>query len=352
MGSFQISIDIGASTIKMVEAKYEKQKIQVKNYSIIPTPRDSFENGTFKQPQAIIDMIKNEIQVKRYQAKELVLTLSSDAIINREVMLPKMSEKEVANVIQFEAEQYFPVNLENYKMDYKIIEETSEEDGNKLRLFVVAVPSEMIDSYVNIAEATGLNLKVLDLAGNTISKLGAMELKGTASKSIAMLELGATASRVVILDAGKMRFERMIKTGINNMTLIARDCLNVKLNEAEKHLIDKFAKYANVKNDDINLDKETKAIENGIKKLLNEFCDQVGKLLEFYSAHNAGKAIEKVYLTGGGARLAGIESYIAQALGINVELFAPKNCIEDRTAQRLNGNEAVFANALGALIRL
>jgi len=157
-----IVIDIGTQNIKMIEAKLEKQNIMLKNFSIIPTPLDSFENGNILKAEPLAEIIKEEFKTGGYKAKSTIVLVTGDSIIDREVVLPKMTEKELKKVIEFEADQYFPVNLINYSVDFKIIEEVTTQEGIKYKVLVVAVPKEIIDGYVNLMEKCGFSSKCSD----------------------------------------------------------------------------------------------------------------------------------------------------------------------------------------------
>lgn len=348
-----IAIDIGAANIKILEAGFEKEKIIVKNFSTIPTPANSFDNGNVLNYESIAESIKQELAGGKYKAKRAIVLVSGDAVIDREVMLPKMSDKELKNVIAFEAHQYFPVDLSGYNMDYKVIEEVTGPEGDKLRVFIVAVPLEIIDGYVSVIKNCGLKLEIIDIAGNALAKLVDFELKtrGDDEKgAFAILDIGAASSRVVILSGGKFRFERIVTTGAGDIVSVLMQFLNLKYKDAEELARKNLDYYINLRFAGGSSDEETK-IGNEIVKVLNEYCEQVNKLFEFYVSRNTGNTVNRLILTGGGVKLKGLDKYISETIGIKTQQLESMNCLINSSAKNMDEEEIFLANVLGSVIR-
>ena len=349
-----IVIDIGTQNIKMIEASFEKQNIMLKNFSIIPTPLDSFENGNILDSESLAEIIKEELRTAAYKAKSTIVLVTGDSTIDREVILPKMTEKELKKVIEFEADQYFPVNLINYTVDFKIIEEVTTQEGSKYKVLVVAVPKEIIDGYVNVIEKCGLRLEVIDIAANALTKIVDLETKlrsNGQSDSFALIDLGAAVSRVVIIDNGKFRFERIIKIGVNDLISIIVETLNIKFKNAEELLRQKFADYIKVNQINGSDNDEVQKIGSQIVQTLNILCDEVNKLLQYYRSRNSENNINKLLLTGGGVHLNGIDKYIGQNVGIISEHMQSIKSVINKSSKDILKKEEFLIGTFGGIIR-
>ncbi len=349
-----IAFDIGAENIKIADAVYEKGKIVVNDFWIIPTPPNSFENGNILKPDLIAEAVSQKVDIRRLKAKGAVVLVTGDSVIDREVVLPKMTEKELKNVIMFEADQYFPVDLTTYKVDYKIIEEISDEDGKKYRVFIVAVPIDILDGYINLMNEFGMKIEVMDIPANALAKFVTLEA-GLSSpennSSLAVIDLGASTSRVIMIDGGKFRFERMIKFGINDLTEVMMQHSNLKFKDAEEQVRTRLEQYVVFKAEDVLLEDESKMAAHEISKLINDFTGQVNKLFEFYISRNTGNVINRLLLTGGGARVKGMGKFISDSTGIRTDYLEPLTCIMNKSRKSLEENEIYLANVLGAVIR-
>jgi hypothetical protein len=80
--------------------------------------------------------------------------------------------------------------------------------------------------------------------------------------------------------------------------------------------------------------------ETGPPRALTEFADrlalEIQRSLDYYDSRFRQAAIGKIYLGGEGARIQGLEDYLADALGIEFEFFHPLDHLEgdDAVAER------------------
>lgn len=344
-------IDIGKSNIKMLEASYQQPKVVIKNYSMIPTPEKTYENGNILNPDVLVKVIGDELRNSKFISKRTALLVSSDAIITREVLLPRAGEKELQNIVHFEANQYFPIDLQKFKIDFKVIEEVKTNEGDKTKIFVVAVPKTVIEDTVNLSVKLGLDVRLVDIHPNALSKVAELELKNnTASnnKSYVILSLGTSASRMIIVRDGKLMFERIIKVGLGEMISKIKKQLDLKYPQAEKKFIDSFRDYINHANID---NEEVKAVGSNIRGLFMNLIDQVNSMIEFYTSRNQDTKVEDIILTGGGALLEGVDAFIAQVTGMNVRRFNISSIILDQSQKKLSGTDVFFSSAIGSIVR-
>jgi len=66
-----------------------------------------------------------------------------------------MSEEELSENIQLEAEQYIPFNVEDVNIDFQILG-SSEDKPDRMEVMLVAAKKEVIDDYVTLIRKAGL----------------------------------------------------------------------------------------------------------------------------------------------------------------------------------------------------
>jgi len=54
--------------------------------------------------------------------------------------------------------QFLPIDIDNYRVDYKILQTIKEKGSEKYKVFVTAVPKNILQSYVDVLQ--GLDLKL------------------------------------------------------------------------------------------------------------------------------------------------------------------------------------------------
>jgi len=116
-----IGLDIGTSAIKMVELKEAKNEYHLKNLGVASLPKETIVNGALKNSQALVTAITNLTKNLKPQTKYVVAAVSGHPVIIKKISIPTMSDKELSESIQWEAEQYIPFDLEEVNIDFQIL---------------------------------------------------------------------------------------------------------------------------------------------------------------------------------------------------------------------------------------
>ncbi|SDK90310.1 type IV pilus assembly protein PilM [Clostridium cochlearium] len=342
-----LSIDMGGKNIKIVTGEYKKSKLYIDNTIMIPTPSNSLEDGNIINKDKLVEALDNILGMNEINIKDVYFTTNSKEIINREMIVPKAEEDELDTVVEFEVQQYLPIILDNYVIQYQVLEEikgeSEEASIDKLRIMVVAYPKSMVEQYLSLAEELDLNPKVLDVNFNAISKLFKNNIE-----TIALVDIGAENININIVSNGKIEFTRIIqKAGdLLDKTIAFRYDLDIEEGEKRKK------QYVDLREDnEDNKEQVLEELNTVVKEKLNEIIEDVGKVVQFYKNKNVGNKIDKIYIYGGGSRLKGIEEYSEAILNIPVvKINSMSNVVLEK-----NVNEEdldYYLNAIGAIIRL
>lgn len=355
-------LDIGTQNTKIVLGKYQKNKVYIDKVIIMDTPLYSIEDGTVVDKLKLSQEIKNTLGINSVKTKEVNCTTNSKSIINREIIIPKAEDGELDTIVKFEIQQYLPIIMEDYIIQYKVIEtiqhENSENLIDKLRVLVVVYPKHMAESYLEMLKDADLKPNVLDVNFNSISKLFSecVEINGekynaketTApinrdfiNDTIAVIDMGAENLSVNIISNGQVDFSRMTTSGGSLIDRhIARE-YDITLEEAEKR-----KKH----NCDLSDESNSEKLNNTIKEDVNGWIEEINRIIQFYRNKKVGNKVDKIFIYGGSSRLKGIEEYMTRALNIPViKIRSMSNIIlgKDVDKELLD----FCLNAIGVIIR-
>lgn len=350
-----LSIDIGSQNIKIVSGKYNKNKVFIDKLIMTETPLHCIEDGNIIDRNKLNDAIKDVLDMNGIKAKDIIFTTNSTDIINREILVPKVDGEELDTMVQFEIHQYLPIVMEDYIVQYNVLEEVKEEissEGiaNKLKILVVTYPKRMAESYLKLAEDLKLNPQALDVNFNTVSKLfkNNFDINGEIlikEHTVAAIDMGEEKISVNILCNGKMVFSRIISSGgIVIDRNIARS-FDINLEEAEKRKKE-FCDLLEEKT--IEKMEELNAV---IKETVDGWIDEIGRILQFYRNKNIGNKIDRVFIYGGVSRLKGLAGYMEKHLNTQVSNINSMSNIE-LSKDVIKEDMDYFINGIGALIRL
>ena len=103
----------------------------------------------------------------RFNANNVAFSISSPRLATKEVLIPNVKANKIDKLVQANATEYFPVNMDEYIIQYTVLEKVEDQGQEKIKLMVAAVPSEVVESYYGLAKALGLKVAFVDYAGNS-----------------------------------------------------------------------------------------------------------------------------------------------------------------------------------------
>ena len=193
-----LSIDIGSHSIKVVEGKCQRNVINVNKCIEVQTPEGAFMDGKITNEEIIANLLKRIINENNIKAKDVIFTTNSSSIINRDVLIPSVAEDEMDTVVKYEIQQYLPINLDDYVIQFIVLDEIVDDKGTKLKINVTAFPERMALAYYKVIESLDLNPYSLDVTYNAISKIAnhgeyTFTDVQTVGGTVAFVDMGSTA---------------------------------------------------------------------------------------------------------------------------------------------------------------
>jgi len=356
-----LSIDIGNKNIKIVNGRLNNQKLEILQYDILETPINSISDGKIINLKNIVGIIQESIEKVKIKSDKLLLTITGTGVITRDIQIPKGTDSEIASIIEFEAQQYFPVDLSNYILDFKVLEEIVNVDGIFYKVLLVAVPIKQAEEHMKIADLLKLNIEAIDLPANCISKfiIGNDFLKPKDEslvdlpKEFAVLDIGAETTGVCIYGNNKLKFNRILLNGSSDIDKQISYEFNCDIKESESNKI--FKARIDDEAEKWELVGDILKISQISKEIIIKHIEDIARFFEFYNSRTSSNVIKKIYLCGGGSKLQGLDSFLSNYFSVpvgflntsyyNIEYFGDKD-IED-----LNRDFVFLVSAIGAIIR-
>lgn len=307
-----LGIEIGTTSIKIVELKIKKERIELSNYGILEKYghleriNDALQTMSFKLlEESTALLLKELINKMRVKTKNTFIALPSFSGFSVLVELPLMTDKELAQAVKFQAKQYIPMTFEDLTLDWQIEKRTED----KIYVLLVAIPTDTIKRYIKIAELTKLNLKGLELENVALAHLFSKKEKAP----FVLVDIGGRATSISVIDNGILVMSRNIETAGGDITQVIASALGISPFRAEEI---KRAYGLNIQSQG-----EMKVV-NLIIPLLDVIKREVEKSMMNYYLKTKRK-VEKVILTGGGANLKGLDEFLSKQLLLPVSKGNP-----------------------------
>ena len=303
-----LSIDITNESITIIEiSAAAKKQSNVHNVIIMETPEDSFEDGIIKEPDKIAQAIREQLMARGINNKNVIFVLSSTKIVNREVVIPFVKENKIRGIINSNASEYFPVNIEDYVVSHSVLETVNNEEGGKqLRVLAVAAPRQIVSSYYDLASMAGLHVVDLDYIGNAMLQL--IKTQTTQNTTTMVIQLGSESTVLNIVQGDNLLLQRTVPYGTNSVVNVVMDEKGVDATTAMTLLQNERL---------ITVDFDDNEATGAFRYLINN----IGRVMDFYATKNPDKPIEDVFLTGDGALIKGIDGLFKIQLNVQTRIM-------------------------------
>lgn len=331
MASKVLSISLGSEVVKVCEvALAGKKKVQVFNAIDLLVPEGLCEDGVIIDAEALANAIKQGLQGEGFTAKKIVFTISSKRIANKEALIPFCKENRIKDIVQINASEYFPItNLENYTIDYSILEVVTNESIKNYRLSVTATPNEIIEQYYALAKAMGMGVETIDYSGNSILQL--LKLQTAGEGVDAVLQFGAESTVVNIMNGSTMVMQRSVPYG--RIAIADAVC-------SSRGVTDEEADVILMEEDLGQLTSMYPDVADAVRSLLSS----IGRILEFYRARNTEHPVERVFIIGDVTSISGLPELVNNEMDYDVEVVESLRGVEIKNHNILS--DEIVANYL------
>ena len=342
-----IVFDIGTSSIKVLIGKFYRNKVVVRDCIIEKTPEGSVIDGAIINILALESVIKRIIEENDINIKDAICTTNSSSIINREIYIPKVDKSEMDTVIKFEIQEYLPINLNNYIVQYIELGEEEVDGKEKIKVNVIAYPEKVARTYCEFIKNLGLKPYALDTTFNSLNKIVKVskeinEYEYNDGDTLAFIDIGAASVNVNIYKDEKLDFTRLLKFGGNEIDEALKNKCNISQNAFER-----------VKFQEVNLiDLEEEGPSAVVRDIIEKWTSEIDRIFKFYKSRDIGNKIDRIFIYGGVSKTKGIESYLSGRFATKVRRVKELSNVYFEDNRDGEASIEKYVNAIGALIRL
>jgi type IV pilus assembly protein PilM len=304
-----VGLDLGSSAIKVVQVKQQKRGVQLVNFGIEPVPPQSIVDGSVMNSSAVAEAIGSLFAKLKIRQKEVALAISGHSVIIKKITVPMMTSEELDEQIHWEAEHHIPFAKDDVELDHQILGETGQ---NQMEVLLVAAKKEIVTDYAALVREANLNPVVVDVAAFSLQNCFELNY-GMSDKTIALLNVGASISTINILQNGISLFTRDMTIGGNSFTEEIQKHLNVGYEEAEAY------KCGGTAGDEV----VPQEVDDILRQQADVMAGEFQRSFDFFLATTADGSIDKIYLSGGSARVPALRKAIEGRARISLDVLDP-----------------------------
>jgi type IV pilus assembly protein PilM len=341
-GKNLVGVDIGASSIKVVQLKEARKKLQVIRSGWSPLPAQTIIDGHVMNSGAVTEALARIFHDGKISQRDVAIGVYGQSVIVRKITVPMMTPAELDEQIHWEAEQHIPFDIKLMSVDYEVLRRRPE--AGQMDLLLVAAKKDEINDYAAILREAKLKPVIVDINAFTVQNIFEHQYGLPSDGTIALLNIGAAVSSLNIVAKGVSAFTREITNAGNSITEEIRKALSCSYEQAEAY---KHGGGA------------TEIVPQEVTQIVNQasqaLAGEIQRSLDFFLATSGEQEISKIYVSGGSAYLAPLVQAIERRARVSVQLFDPMvNLAVDAkyvNEDQLRATSAQMVVALGLSLR-
>lgn len=336
-----VGIDIGASSIKVVQLKKRRGVAVLETYgelSLAPYANSEIGQATNLSAPKLAEAVKDIIREANVTTNKAGVSIPFSSSLISLVSMPALNKSKLSSMIPIEARKYIPVPISEVMLDWFIVpaEEKSsagdesskaqgkltppskEETGKQIEVLLVAIHNTTLNKYNEIIQAARLDVGFFEI--EIFSSIRAVVEQSITP--VMVLDMGSANTKLYIVEYGVVKSSHVINSGAQDITQTLSKSLSIDISKAEE-----LKRDFGINQNPLEENSNTTNLKEIITRNLDRTFREASKvLLQYQQKHN--KNIGSVVLTGGSATMKGILAFAKTHFDVDVSISNPFSKVE------------------------
>lgn len=311
-----LSIEIGVDVTHVLEMDYRVKNPKVYRSFSFQTPVGVIGEAGVRKSEEFRTALHKLLDANKIKTRKTLFVVNSGKIASREVLIPMIKENRIKDFLNTNSADFFPVDLSRYQLVYRNEGVVQQDKVKKRKLYVFAVPGDLVQTYEELADFCSLELTALDYVGNSIFQ---MMHKAVGNNICCSVKLDDNATMITIINQGMVVLQRTVFYGFE---------------EVEKVVVDsglfpkeQYPAAMDILQQTDCLDANQAAPEDAMNAMraeaveaLRPMIGNIRRVLDYYQSRNNGAEVKECFLIGNGAYIKGLDRLMSQELNLPVHL--------------------------------
>lgn len=341
-GKNLVGVDIGSSSIKVVELRQSKNSAQVVRAGYVPLPPQTIVDGHIMNQGAVTEALNKAFQDAKITKRDVAVGVYGQSVIVRKITIPMMTAAELEQQIEWEARQHIPFDIKVMSVDYEVLRR--RPDVGQMDILLVAAKRDEVSDYASVLRDAKLRPVIVDINAFCVQNIFEHQQGLPTQGSLAIINVGASVTSLNMLSEGMSAFSREITNAGNTITEEVQKQCGVPQEQAEAYKCG---------------GGPTDIVPQEVHQVISGACDtlagEIQRSLDFYLATTGETEVGRIVVCGGSAYLAPLVKAIERRARVSVQIFDPTSHLTLDTKfvneQEFRGRAAQYVVALGLGLR-
>ncbi len=308
-----LGLDISSTSVKLLELSKSGERYRVEAYGVEPLPPNAVVEKNISDPEGVGEAIKRLVGRAKASSRQAAVAVAGSAVITKVIeMDAELSDKDMENQIEVEADQYIPYPLDEVAIDFEVLGPSSRE--GQVEVLLAACRRENVEMRQAALELGGVKVKVVDIEAYAMKRafsrlIGPQLGDDSDDRVVAILDIGATMTTISVLSQDRSVYSREQLFGGRQLTEEIQRRYGMTVEEAGR-----AKKHGGLPDD----------YEHDVLQPFKEaVLQQVTRSLQFFFSSSQYDDVDAIVLAGGTASIEGLPEMVEAKLGTRTLIANP-----------------------------
>ncbi len=321
MARSSLGLDIGSYSIKLVDIENDEGRFKLKNYAIVDLYKEDEEfdpeGPNYNRLAAGIREAFKQMKLVPKRVKNLNCSLGGASTAVKQIRSIPLGAEELESSLAFEARKHLPMDDTEAILDFQILDGGAE--SSFMDILLVATTKKAFENQIKILGDIGVKPRIIDADSTSlVNSFLLTKGKPAGEAALVFLNIGAKSTNLTIFTDKNLLFSRDIPIGGFKMTEDIKAISKLSYTESENLKKSKgmgaFLAAA---------DGEGGGIRVARRMAHDNLIDEVRRSLRYYTKETSVREFDRMLFSGGAALTVNLNSQLAQALSMTVEIYNP-----------------------------
>ncbi|MDB5224811.1 MAG: Type pilus assembly protein PilM, type pilus assembly protein PilM [Candidatus Adlerbacteria bacterium] len=352
-----IGVDIGTSSVKIVQLRVESGAIVLDTYGEISLSAYTKPSSAGETPvllpqdagRALIDLM-HEVQIT---SRAGGIAIPASAAFITVITTPTRDGAQLQTHMDTEMQKYIPVPVNDVYIEWSVLHNKEEQNvfatkaahaevtATTQQVLVTAVNKDKVEIYRHIFNLAGIAAHFYEIETVSIARAAFP----TSAEPVLLVDMGASSTKMSVIENDIVYTTHITLVGGNELTRSLATASGLPFEKAESLKREWGLHMPHSSSVD------TSHLQASLTTPLDLIAEEMKRVISSFS-NSRQKPVSRVILVGGGACLTGIVDHFSK-ISIPVEIARPfeKTRIPIVLGDRLTADGPIFANAIGLALR-
>lgn len=294
-------IDVGQCALKALCLRKVGDAIEIVDHAYIEHSR-LLCHPDADRPALIKETVDKLLAEHDLEGETIVVGVPGKHTLSRFSKLPPVDKKKIPQIVDYEAQQQIPFDMEEVIWDYQVFHDEAETETE---VGIFAMRRDLLREHLQFLLTR--NIEPSSVQPSPLALVNALRYDGITSgdEAVCVLDIGTQNTDLIVVD-GNSLWTRNIPLGGNNFTEVLLKTFKLSFSRAER-LKREAEKH-----------KHARQIFQAMRPVFADLVAEIQRSIGFFTSSRRGVKLRKIIAMGNAFQLPGLVKFVQQHLGMDV----------------------------------